>query len=176
MKKTFKMMMAAVMTMAMVGFVACSKDDDKKTDEPQQQTYEESTTFEILYHGQAVAAGTTVEYTLTQEEINNDDSDAEFFVKNKTNATVQRVFKVELTEGPASMGTEAPICYGVCEPHNLPYTSNAVDLAPGTDDKAIQIHLYPSFHEGAHTGTYKITVGKGANLEDPQVCFVKFNW
>jgi len=30
MKKTFKMMMAAVMTMAMVGFVACKKDDDKK--------------------------------------------------------------------------------------------------------------------------------------------------
>ena len=87
MKKTFKMMMAAVMTMAMVGFVACKKDDDKKTDEPEQQTYEESTTFEILYNGRAVAAGTTVDYTLTQEEIDNDDSDAEFFVKNKSNAT-----------------------------------------------------------------------------------------
>jgi len=123
-----------------------------------------------------VAAGATVEYTLTQQEIDNDDSDAEFFVKNKTNATVQRVFKVELADGPATMGIDAPICYGVCEPHNLPYTSNAVDLASGTDEKPIQIHLYPTFHGNAHTGTYKITVGKGAGLEDPQVFFLKFNW
>lgn len=177
MKKTFKMMMAAVMTMAMVGFVACKKDDDKKTDEPEQQTYEESTTFEILYNGRAVAAGTTVEYTLTQEEIDLDDSDAKFFVKNKSNATVQRVFKVELYEGPASMKNDAPICYGTsCTAQNLPYTSDAVELDPGTDEKAIQIHLYPSDHEDAHTGTYKVTVGKGANLEDPQVFFLKFNW
>jgi hypothetical protein len=42
----------------------------------------------------------------------------------------------------------------------------------------IIIHVYPGLLEApdAHTGTYKITVGKGASLEDPQVCFLKFNW
>lgn len=175
MKKFSKYFMAAVITMAMVGFVACKKDEDKKTDEPQQE-YTPSTTFDILYNGHAILEGAILEYPLSAEELANDDCDVEFFVKNKSNATVQRVFMVELAEGPASMGQNAPICYGVCEPHNLPYTSGAVNLAPGIDEKPIQIHLYPSFHQGTHTGTYKITVGKGADLEDPQVCFVRFSW
>ena len=70
MNKIFKFMMAAVMMMAMVGFVACKKDDDKKSDDSQQQeTYEESTSFEIIHNGQAVAAGATVEHTFTAEEL-----------------------------------------------------------------------------------------------------------
>lgn len=176
MKKTFKMMMAAVMTMAMVGFVACKKDDDKKSDDSQQQeTYEESTSFEIIHNGQAVAAGATVEHTFTAEELDIDDADVALYVKNKTDNTLQRVYKVELAEGPSSM-ERAPICYGQCTDRFLPYTSEAVNLAPGTDNTAIQIHLYPSSHGSAHTGTYKVTIGNGTNLEDPQVCFVKFNW
>ena len=171
------MMMAAIMTMAMVGFVACKKDDDNKTDEPEQQTYEESTTFEILHNGQALAAGATVDYTLSAEELANDDAEVGFFVKNKSNNSVQRVFKVELVEGPSSMAEHAPICYGVCEDLACPYTSGAITLAAGaTDNQAIIIHLYPTMNGDAHTGTYKITVGKGAGLEDPQVCFLKFNW
>ena len=84
MNKIFKFMMAAVMMMAMVGFVACKKDDDKKSDDSQQQeTYEESTSFEIIHNGQAVAAGATVEHTFTAEELDIDDADVALYVKNK---------------------------------------------------------------------------------------------
>ena len=166
-----KLFLAAFVMMATVAFTACSeKDNDPK------ESYEASTTFDILHNGQAVAAGATVEHTLTAEEIRNDDAEVSLYVKNKSNATVQRVFKVELSDGPSSMAN-APICYGQCTEHQLPYTSEAVAIAAGTtDSKPIQIHLYPSQHGDAHSGTYKVTVGKGANLEDPQVCFVKFTW
>ena len=83
MKKFSKYFMAAVMTMAMVGFVACKKDEDKKTDEPQQE-YAPSTTFDILYNGHAILEGAILEYPLSAEELANDDCDVEFFVKNKS--------------------------------------------------------------------------------------------
>ena len=175
MKKTTKYFMATIMMMSTLCFVACSKDDDKKTDESTQPATA-SATFDILYMGRELEPFQTVYFNLTASEVETDDVEVSLYVKNKANTTMQRVFKVELVEGPTSMAIDAPICYGVCEPHNLPYTSNAVDLAPGIDENPIQIHLYPSFHESAHTGTYKVTVGKGADLEDPQVCFVKFTW
>ena len=167
-----KLFLAAFVMMATVTFTACGDKDN----DPEEQSYQASATFDILYSGQAVAAGATVEYALTAEEVSFDDCEVSLYVKNKSNATVQRVFKVELSDGPSSMAN-APICYGQCTEHQLPYTSEAVAIAAGTtDSKPIQIHLYPSQHGDAHSGTYKVTVGKGANLEDPQVCFVKFIW
>jgi hypothetical protein len=44
------------------------------------------------------------------------------------------------------------------------------------DPKPIQVHVYMGLHEGAHTGTYRITVGEGTSLANPQVCNIKFNW
>lgn len=175
MKKITKYFMAAVMMMGAMSFVACSKDDDKNTDEPQPVAASE--TFDILYMGRELEPGQMVYYNLTAEEVAGDDVEVSLYVKNKSNAAVQRVFKVELAEGPSSMGVDVPICYGVCESQTCPYTSPAVELAAGVaDETPIMIHLYPSFHEGAHTGTYKVTVGNGVNLGDPQVCYVKFTW
>lgn len=164
--KKMKLFLAAFVMMATVSLVGCSKDEEKTT-------YEASTTFDIIHNNQTVAAGATVEYTLGAEEF---DGEVSLFVKNKSTNTVQRVFKVELVEGPATMAN-APICYGQCTEQHLPYTSEPAAIAAGaTDAQAIQIHLWPDMHVDAHTGTYKVTVGNGANLEDPQVCFVKFNW
>lgn len=173
MKKTFKMMMAAVMTMAMVGFVACSKDDDKKTDEPQQQTYEASGSYAIHYMGRTLEPGQTVYHNVTEAEKEADEAVDDFHIENLRDLTLGTRFKVEFVSGPTSMN-EVPVCYGQCKSVICPYTSNEFDLASGLDPIALQVHCYPRDHEAGSKGTYRITVGIGESLEDPQVFFLQF--
>lgn len=171
MKKITKFFMAALMV-ATVGFIACSKDDDKKTDN--SETYTESASYAIYYQGAALTAGQTINCTPTAAQIELQDAEVDIYMFNKTESTLNTCFKVELTEGPDTM-KQMPVCYGVCETHQSPYTHEAIALAPGMDSKPIQVHVYMDMHN-TNTGTYKITVGEGENLANPQVCFVKFTW
>lgn len=160
---------------ATVSLIGCSKDEENENNN-NQTTYEESNSFEIIYMNRELEAGETLNCNLTAEELEFDDAEVSLYVKNISSATAHRVYKVEFVEGPDSM-KKVPVCYGQCTERDLPYTSDAVNLAAGqTDATPIQIHLYPSNHGDAHTGTYKITVGEGQSLSDPQVCFLKFSW
>jgi hypothetical protein len=170
MKKFTKFLMAGIMMSAMVGFISCSKDEEKE-----ETTIEESTSYAIYYEGQALTAGQTIVVSPTADLSENPDVAADLFMYNKTSNTLNTCFKVELVDGPASMN-EAPVCYGVCQSQQLPYTHEPISLAPGMDPKPIQVHVYMGLHEGAHTGTYRITVGEGTSLANPQVCNIKFNW
>lgn len=162
--------MAALMLGTFAGFVACGDDDEK------ENKYEESTSYAIYYDGRALAAGQTITVSPNAAQIELDDVEADIFMYNKTDNTLNTCFKVELVEGPASMKDEAPVCYGVCQTQHLPYLHEPISLAPGMDSRPVQIHVYMGLHEGAHTGTYRVTVGEGESLANPQVCNIKFNW
>lgn len=171
MKKFTKFLMAGIMMSAMVGFISCSKDEEKE-----ETTIEESTSYAIYYEGQALTAGQTIVVSPTADLSENPDVAADLFMYNKTSNTLNTCFKVELVEGPESMGADVPVCYGVCRMHNLPYTHESIALAPGLDQNAIQVHVYTDMREGINNATYRITVGEGNQLANPQVCNVKFNW
>ncbi len=170
MKKFSKILMMALVAMSTVAMTGCGKDDEK------ENKYEESTSYAIYHEGKALAAGQTITVTPTEGQVALDDVEADLFMYNKTDNPLNTCFKVELVEGPSSMGKDVPVCYGVCQMHNLPYTHEPISVAPGLDQKAIQVHVYMTMHEGANTGTYRITVGEGTELANPQVCNVKFNW
>ena len=169
MKKITHFMMAAAVMLASFSFVACGKDDEK------ENKYEESNSYAIYHEGHALAAGETITITPSEEQRQLMDVEADIYMYNKTENTLNTCFKVELAEGPESMKNEAPVCYGVCQTQQLPYIHEPISLAPGLDSKPIQVHVYMDMHE-THTGTYRITVGEGTSLANPQVCYIKFNW
>lgn len=171
MKKFAKIFMAAMMV-AIVGFVACSKDDDKKADstptpDPNPEQYTESTIFTIKYDGVAVAAGDTVIYTHTTGM-----SVVLFDIVNKTLEPQNACFKVEMVEGPDIM-KEIGFCFGVCDNYTCPFIAprnGTYDVAAG-GESAFDMQ----FLNGAAAGTtalYRLTAGRGRSLEDPQVIFV----
>ena len=175
MKNIFKYM--AVMAISIVGLslTACEPEPEPEPT-PEPVTYEESTAYAIYYEGQALTAGQTITITPTEAQIGLDDVEADLNMYNKTDNTLNTCFKVELVEGPESMGKDVPVCYGVCQMQQLPYTHAPISLAPGLDSRPVQLHVYMSMHEGINTGTYRITVGEGTELANPQVCNVKFVW
>lgn len=173
MKNIFKYMATVAISIIGLSLTACEKEPEPTP--ANDVNYEESNTYAIYYQGSALTAGETITVSPTPEQRDNDDVEADIFMYNKTDNTLNTCFKVELVDGPATMG-EAPICYGVCQSKPLPYTHEAIALAPGMDPTPIQVHVYMGMHEGATTGTYRITVGEGSELANPQVCNIKFTW
>lgn len=165
-------LVAALMT-AFVGFTACSKDDkDGNGGNHEQGEYTESTTYAVTLNGNAVAAGATVEATGDRRNV------ADLVIVNKTSEEVETYFTVEFVEGPAAMRTFGA-CYGAhcfSDLQNI-YSSPAIPMAGnGSQDIAIEY-----MGDATGTATYRLTVGKGedlenpdpSDLEDPQVIFVK---
>ena len=171
MKKISKYLMAAVLMMASVSLVACSKDDDNKTNE---ETFEASGSYVIHYMNRTLEPGQTVYHNVTEAERAADEAMDDFYIENLRDVSLGTRFKVELVSGPSSMN-EVPVCYGQCQPVVCPYTSDLFYLAHGVDSHALEIHCYPSFHEAGSVGTYRMTVGVGEALDDPQVFFLQFS-
>jgi hypothetical protein len=169
MKKTMKFLLAAFVMMATVSLTGCNKDDENSG-----ETYPASTSYAVHYQGQALAPGQKVVYNITDADKETDEATVDFYIKNLTQESLQTRFKVELEDGPESM-KDLPVCYGQCKPVTCPYTWNVFTLVPGLDQQALEIHCYPSMHDAGSQGTYKITVGKGGDMEDPQVFFLQFN-
>ena len=165
-------LVAALMT-AFVAFTACSKDDkDDNAGNHEQEEYTESTTYAIMINGNAVAAGATVEPTGDRTNV------ADLVIVNKTSESVETYFTVEFVDGPAAMRTFGA-CYGdncYLDLQNI-YSSPAISMGGnGTQDIAIEY-----MGDATGTATYRLTVGKGEDLEnpdpedleDPQVIYVK---
>jgi hypothetical protein len=171
MKKISRLMMAATLMLGMVSMVSCGKDDEKS----KEDTYTESASYEVMYGGNKLAAGQVVEHNVSLVERENDDAEVDFIVVNKTDGSLSTVHRVELSEGPSSMN-KVPVCYGQCNEVDCPYTSDPYVIEHGPDPLPLQIHLYPSQHSSANTGTYKVTIAESDGMKNPQVFFVKFNW
>ena len=171
MKKITKYLMVAVLMMASVSLVACSKDDDNKTNE---ETFVASGSYVIHYMNRTLEPGQTVYHNVTDAEKEADEAMDDFYIENLRDVLLGTRFRVELVSGPASM-KELPVCYGQCKPVTCPYTSDEFYLARGVDSHPLEIHCYPREHEAGSVGTYRITVGVGEALDDPQVFFLQFS-
>ena len=164
MKKATRILMAAFVMAATFGFASCG-DDTKDNPDPQPgQTYEESASYSILFNGNAVAAGSTVE--------SEEGFKVDLLLANKTDGALGTRFKVEKVSGPDAMN-KIGVCIDVCTDQNCPYTSPNLNIAAG-GQQYISIE-YLSERATSMTATYKLTVGEGLALNNPQVIFVKLN-
>ena len=171
MKKITKYFMAAVLMMATVSLTGCKKDDEKKTDGPSETT--ESTLYAFQFNGETVAAGATVQFHPSFQQITNDMAQVDFFMVNKTEQDQESVLKIELVSGPAALSHEVEICYsGACRQFALPWTSEALTLVPGVNT-ALKMTLDYMPSVVTEKTVYCITLGKGTAMENPQVMYLE---
>lgn len=170
MKKYAKFLMAAIAVMAFAGLSGCNKDDDK-SDNPGPRDYTESSTFSIMYDGNAVAAGDTVtyNYTVGMAVVN-------FNLVNKTQKLQEAYFMVEFVEGDDVMKNYTfctDLCYDTEGGRNTFSTPNPFEL-----EALASGEFHFQFMNGAPAGStalYRLTVGSSDELLDPQVIFVRVN-
>lgn len=171
MKNIFKYLALTAMCVAMTGMAACEPDPDP---DPTPDTYTESATYGIIYEGSNVAAGEILAIHPSASEITLDFASIELLPENKTGNNLETKLKVELLEGPDAM-KDIMICYGeTCKNPTCPWTSDAFTLAPGVNnDMLIKFDYSPS--KVTSKTTYRMTIGKGESLEDPQVILINVN-
>lgn len=159
MKKATRILMAAFVMAATFGFASCGDDTKDNND----QIYEESASYSILFNGNAVAAGSTVESA--------EGFKVDLYLANKTDGELDTRFKVEKVSGPDAMNTIG-VCIDVCTQQRCPYTSKSITIPAGGRQL---ISLEYMSESSDMTATYKLTVGEGASLNNPQVVFVKLS-
>ena len=171
MKSIFKYLAVMAMSVALTGLVSCG---DKPEPEPFPDPTTESNSYAFQYDGMTLAAGDTVDYHPSLQQSANDLANVDFYLLNKTSANLGSVLKVERVEGPAAFN-ELEICYdGECRTGSCPYTSSVLNLVPGVNtDLKITIDYAPSAVTAR--AIYRITLGKGTALEDPQVFFLNMH-
>lgn len=196
MKKTMKFLMVALIATSLVALGACVKEEVKPDPTPTDNTdttpdpgdnpgdnpgdtitFDESTTYTIHYGETALAAGDTVFYNITSTNMENDFVKIDFFIENKTEETVSTVLKVEWEDGVQSMKT-----LDICTPERCfsnqtcPYTSISFTVTPGIDIYApFSLEFAPSEYGPDAWAVYRVTLGKGTELADPEVIFVHVN-
>lgn len=171
MKKMFKYLASLAMCVALAGLTACEPEPDP---EPTPDTYTESGSYAILYNGEAIAAGETLTYNPSIGETTNDLAVIHLLFENKTESPLSTVMKVEKIEGPAAMD-DLMVCFGEeCNSPTAPWTSNPFTLEPGVNsDFPVTFDYAPS--KVTSKTTYRMTIGKGSALEDPQVILINVN-
>ena len=173
MKSIFKTMAFVAMSIALAGVVACGEKENT-TPEPQPEPVpptQESSTFAFHYQGRTLEAGQTVYFYPSADEAENDWATVHFMMENKTEANVGTYMKVELAEGPEALNN-LTICFGeTCKTGTCPWTSDVISLTPGINQNLeVALDYVPS--QVTSKSVYRITIGKGPSLEDPQVMFV----
>lgn len=160
MKKVFRIMLAAAMGVAMLGFTAC-KEKESNPD-----------IYSFIYEGQAASDGQNIVYTATSDEVRNDWAIVEFLLENKTDANQQACLKVERIEGPEAMN-DINICFGeTCKTGKCPWTSEPFTLVPGiNNDMNISFDYMPSQVTGKTV--YRLTVGTGTSLSEPKTLLLE---
>ena len=169
MKNIFKTLAMAAMSIVMVGLVACDPEPDPTPVTPPATT--QSALYAFQFDGQTVAAGDTILYNPTKTQIDADLAQVHFYMVNKTDEELSTVMKVELVSGPAELNM-LEICYDDnCRNYSCPWTSEPFTLVPGVNtDMRMTIDYAPSVING--TSIYRITIGKGSAMEEPQVMFL----
>ena len=171
MKNIFKTMSMIAISTAMFALSACGGDEPTPDN---NETYNESGSYAILYNGSAVAAGETLTFHPSASEIDFDWATIHLLPENKTGNALSTVMKVELAEGPDAM-KDLSICYGeTCKTGVAPWTSDPFTLEPGVNQNMEILFDYTPSKVTAKT-TFKLTMGKGTAMEDPQVIFINVN-
>lgn len=170
MKKITHFMMAAALTLATAGFVACGDKDNENSEG--NTTYEESATFAIYYQGQKIAAGDTIQMVPTDAQVRNDFAQADIDVENKTANALQACISMTKVEGPSAQN-EVEICFsGACRTFTCPFTSDPFTMEPGQASANRITYDYTPSAITEHT-LYRLSVGEGSDMANAQVIFIE---
>lgn len=169
MKNIFKHVAMVAMSIALVGLTACEDPEP----EPENPTTA-STTYAFHYQGNALEQGQTVAYHPTLTETANDWATVHILMENKTSSNQETYMKVELSDGPDAFNALS-ICFGsTCKTGTCPWTYGPLSLVPGVNSELeVMIDYMPSI--ATTPGVYKITIGKGEKMEDPQVMYLNMS-
>lgn len=170
MKNILKPLAVAVMAVVMTGLTSCGE----KTEVPGEPSVSETTQsalYAFQYNGETVAAGATVYYTPTPQQVSNDQAMVDFYMVNRTDENLETVMKVERVSGPEELDN-LEICYdGMCRNFQCPWNSDPMTLVPGVnEDLKMTIDYLPSVID--RKSVYRITIGKGTAMEEPQVMYL----
>lgn len=175
MKKTIKVLLGALLATTLVALSACGKEKEEVKPTP-DTTPDENTAAFVLYHeGAAVNTNDTVKYTLNATDYELDNVRIDFVLENQSEQPMQVAAKIERIAGARSMDN----LFGFCTTERCysdvtcPYTSAPFAVAPGMNSTTpIAVDFMPSAHNAGVWATYRMTIGKGANLSDPLVFFL----
>lgn len=169
MKKATRILMAAFVMAATFGFASC--EDENKDKPATGQTYEASTSYAIYVNGSEIPAGETYTYTASETDINDDIVVVNFIIENKTADQLNTSHRIELVEGASAFEG-----YEVCAGTTCPWDGKPYGLNPGMNpDYPIKYDIVPSQCPAGSSALYKLTVGQGNGLADPQVIFFRLN-
>ena len=163
MNKIVRLLTAAALVAGSLCAFGCSKDDEKE-----EQPVTPSTVFAFHYDGATIAANDTVVMSPT---VSSDLGRADFIVENKTEATVQACLKMECVEGRVSDRVE--LCYNEnCREVPLGTVTDPFPIESGmTQANTITYDYNPSTITS--TTVYRLTIGEGSEMKNPQVIFIK---
>ena len=165
MKNIFKYVAVAAICTAMIGLVSCKKEDN---------TTSASKSYAFVYQGQTIEPNQTIDFHPTGDEVRNDFATVEFLIENKTSEELSSVMKVEKVEGPDALN-DLMICYGAtCKNGSCPWVSDPFTLVPGINQNMmIKLDYFPS--NVTSKTVYRVTIGKGTSMSDPQVMLINVN-
>ena len=183
MKTLFKYFMMATLAMTTVALSGCTKDDPKPDPEPEPapaeptinpDDYTPSGTYTVTYEGDAIDAGNILSYAVSAAELEDNFIKVDFKVNNNSSEAQSTAVSADLIYGPESF-REIGICILTCQNGTAPFTCTPVNIAAGGEQN-VDIEVFAGATGVYHSAIYKITVGKGQLLLDPQVFFLKLTF
>jgi hypothetical protein len=171
MKNIFKYLAVTVISIATLGLTACDPEPTPGPDNPTT----ESTSYAFHYQNRALEQNQTIYYYPTAQEVANNWATVHLFMENKTDVALETYMKVEVENGPESFNNLS-ICFGeTCKTGTCPWKYGPINLTPGVNTNMEVLLDYLPSNAAEANGVYRITIGKGADLEDPQVMFLSMS-
>ena len=165
--------MAALFFTGAMSLNSCGPDDPEEPTKPEQPEVSQSSTYSFQYMNRTLEAGQTVYFHPDAEQLADDFAEVDFYMMNLTDQNQQTVMKVEHISGPASFG-RIMLCLGECNQYICPWTSDVFTLTPGVNSNMkVAIEYSPS--QATTDAVYRVTIGKGTAMEDPQVMLLNLS-
>ncbi|MBP3763066.1 MAG: hypothetical protein J6I49_04190 [Bacteroidales bacterium] len=176
MKKVTKLLAMALMLAGAAFGAACGNDDDKPTppppltwENPDPSDYTSSGTYAMHYQNKPLPTGNTIEYRITEADFSTEQAIVMLIIENKTSQDEVTSQGIELLEGPEALRN-----VDICGAGSCPWDGNPYILEPGiNNEKFLAIEFDPNTVARPYTALYKVTVGKGRRMEDPEVVFMR---
>lgn len=174
MKNIFKYMAVVAFSVVTLSLIGCDNNKPEPEPSPEPNPATPSSTYAFIYQGRTLEAGQTVYVYPTESELANDWVTIHFMMENKTESNSEAYIKVERTDGPEGFDN-LTICFGTtCKTGVCPWTYGPLNLVPGINtDLEVSLDYIPSI--ATTPGVYRITIGKGEAMEDPQVMYLSMS-
>lgn len=184
MKKLVKFFMAVAIVFGAAAVSSCDPEDptpnpDPTPEAPAEPTinpdeYENSPVYSVKYDGATVNAGDIVTRPISDAEMDDAFVVVDFTIKNESMEAQSTVAYMDMIYGPESF-REIGICISTCQNGTAPFACNPYEIAAGAE-QSLELEAFPGDKGVYHSAIYKVTVGQGQELNNPQVFFLKLTF